>query len=98
MPVRVTVGLAGMEKPAGMLAVIVSPPLRAVLVLKVTVQVERALAFIGAPAKVGTPGAVAAVIVTFPAGLPDVVSSVVATVNSVFVYVAAGAFVRPATV
>ena len=35
---------------------------------------------------------------TLPAGLPGVVSSVVATVKSVFVYVAAGPLVRPATV
>src|SRR5438067_475320 len=81
-----------------MLVVIVSLPLRAVVAVKVTVQVERALAVIGTPTKVGAPGEVAALIVTFPTGLPAVPSSVVATVNSVFVYVAAGAFVRPATV
>ena len=45
-----------------------------------------------------TTGVVAAVMVTLPAGLAAVVSSVVATVKRVFVYVAAGPLVRPATV
>ena len=52
---RVMVGLVGIEKPAGKPMVIVSPALRApaALAVKATVQVERALPFMGAPAKPG---------------------------------------------
>ena len=59
---------------------------------------ERAPPFWGAPAKLTAVGAVAAVMVTLPAGLAGVVSSVVATVKPVFVYVAAGGLTIPATV
>jgi hypothetical protein len=79
------VGLVGIAKPAGKPRVIVSPVLRAplALVVKVVVQVERALPVWGAPAKPGTltTGVVAALMVTLPAGFVALVSSLVRTVK-----------------
>jgi len=63
--VRVTVGVAGMVKPAGKTVVIVSPAASApeAPAVKPTVQVERALPVCGTPVKVGAPVWVAAAMV-----------------------------------
>jgi hypothetical protein len=66
--------------------------------VKPAVQIVRALPVCAAPAKEMAVGVVAAPIVTFAAGLAAVGSSLVWTVNFVFVNVAAGGFVMPATV
>ena len=74
----VTVGLAGKEKPAGMLIVIVSPLFSAVVAVRPTVHVERAKPICGAPANVMPLGAVAAVTVIAAPGLTGAVSALVA--------------------
>src|SRR5260221_7077289 len=83
--------------PAARPIVIVSPAPSAVVAVNPTVQVERESAVAGDAEKVTALGAVAALIVTFPAGVVEVVSSLVRTAKSVFVYVAAGGVTSPAT-
>jgi hypothetical protein len=80
-PVSVTVGLAGKEKPAGMLIVIVSPVFSAVVAVRPTFHVERAKPICGVPANVTALGAVAAVTVIVAAGLTGFVSELVAIVQ-----------------
>src|SRR5258707_6141831 len=84
--------------PAARPIVIVSPAPSAVVAVNPTVQVERESAVAGDAEKATALGVVAALIVTFPAGFVEVVSSLVRTAKSVFVYVAAGGVTRPATV
>ncbi len=70
-PVRVIVGLSGIEKPAANPMITLPPARRAPLALEVnpTVQVERALPVWGEPAKLTAVGVVAAAIVTLAPGL-----------------------------
>src|SRR5258707_12227712 len=84
--------------PAARPIVIVSPAPSAVVGVNPIVQVGRESAVAGDAEKVAALGGVAALIVPFPAGFVEVVSSLVRTAKSVFVYVAAGGFTRPATV
>ncbi len=80
-PVKVTVGVGGSENPVGRTAVIVSPLRSALVAVKPTDQVERALPVWGEPANETALGADAARIVT-EAALPAVVSAVVLTVST----------------
>ncbi len=77
---------------------IVSPAPSAVVAVNPTVQVERESAVAGDAEKVTALGAVAALTVTFPAGLVELASSLVRTAKSVFEYVAADGLTSPATV
>ncbi len=86
-PVSVTVGFVGAENPAARPIVIVSRTRSApvALAVKPTAQVERAAPVCGVPAKLMPVAVVAAAITTLPAGLAALVSSLVWTVNVVFV-------------
>ena len=92
-------GVAGTVKPALNVAVIVSPVVSAPveLVVRPTVQVDRAAPVCGEPAKVTVEGAVAAAIEIAPAGFTAVVSVPVLTLQLTAAIEPAGGFVGNAT-